>query len=148
MIASLLVERWLNSFPKEQVGLFFYDDFKTDASAFMKSLYGFLGVDPDFQPKLSARYNVSGSPKNRWMQHLIGQPNMLKTSFRWMLSADVRRRFRFRLMQQNLNKAPSLSDNLRNELALHYLPEIEKLEARSQRDLSTWKPESTIQSQS
>jgi len=143
-----LLDRWENSFPSDQLGLFFYDDFKADAGAFMRSLYGFLGVDPDFQPKLSARYNVTGSPKNRWMQHLIGQPNMLKKSFRWMFPAPVRRRIRFRLMQQNLNKAPALSVSLRNELAAHYLPEIEKLETICKRDLSAWKPESTIQSQS
>lgn len=131
---------WLTIFPREQIGVFFYDDLRRDPRAFMRSLYAFIGVDPSFEPDTGQHYNVTGVPRSRWLHRLVYMPHPAKRLFRWLLPPAVRRRLRYRLMQRNLQAPPALPDDIRRQLARHYLPEVEKLEALTGRDLSAWKP--------
>lgn len=42
---SRIVDRWRSFFPKEQMGLFFFDELRTDAAGIRKKILGFLGAD-------------------------------------------------------------------------------------------------------
>lgn len=138
------LEHFLAVFPHEQVGVFFYDDLKSDPQTFMRSLYAFIGVDAAFTPRTEQRYNVNGVPAKgflkRALYRFLYQPHAIKRVLRRFVPAGVRRRLRFGLQWRVLEKPPVLPPQVRVELAAHYLADIEKLEALTGRDLSAWKP--------
>ena len=51
------VERFLNTFPENQIRWYFHEELSSDPLALMQRIYTFLGVDPDFRPDVSRRYN-------------------------------------------------------------------------------------------
>jgi hypothetical protein len=55
---STQVQRYLETFPREQVRILLYDDLRSDSAATIKQIYKFLGVDDGFQPT-TPRYNSS-----------------------------------------------------------------------------------------
>lgn len=137
------LERFLAVFPREQVGVFFYDDLKADAAAFMRSLYAFLGIDAAFVPRTQQRYNVNGVPGKgalrRALYRFLYQPHAIKRVLRHFVPASLRRRLRFGLQWRVLEKPPVLPADVRAWLAVHYRADIEKLESLTGRDLSHWK---------
>lgn len=54
------VTRFLETFAAERVGIYWYEDYRQDASAMLADVFRFLNVDPDFRPDLSRRYLESG----------------------------------------------------------------------------------------
>ncbi len=57
------VERFLNTFPESQIRWYFHEELSSDPLALMQKIYAFLGVDPDFRPDVSRRYNEELLPK-------------------------------------------------------------------------------------
>jgi hypothetical protein len=48
----------LEKFPRDRLAILFYDDLVDRPLAFLRELYGFVGVDPSFEPaSLETRYN-------------------------------------------------------------------------------------------
>lgn len=134
------LENWLRIFPREQVGVFFYDDLRADPRALIGRILAFIGADASFVPDVTQRYNVTGVPKRRWLHRFIVHANPFKRALRWLVPRHLRRRLRLRVMQMNLDAPPPLPDDIRRQLAVHYLAETEKLEQLCGRDLSAWKP--------
>lgn len=137
------LERFLAVLPREQIGVFFYDDLKKDPQAFMRDLYAFIGVDAAFTPRTEQRYNVNGVPAKgfikRTLYRFLYQPHAIKRVLRHFVPASVRRRLRFGLQWRVLERPPVLPPDVRAELAAHYLADIEKLELLTGRDLHGWK---------
>jgi Sulfotransferase family len=53
------------AFDPSQIRVYLYEDFRRDTARVLRDMYAFVGVNPDFLPDLTARYNVSGVPKSR-----------------------------------------------------------------------------------
>ena len=51
------LQRFFDHFPREQMLIHLYEDYKTDPQAVLQSIYRFLGVDPSFRANLSRRHN-------------------------------------------------------------------------------------------
>lgn len=63
--------RWLKYFPKEQMHILIFDDFKHNTAEEMKRLYRFLGVDYHFiPPSLNHKFNTSRIEKYRWVRKM------------------------------------------------------------------------------
>jgi len=58
------LSRYYEQFDREQIRVYLYDDFKGDTAAVLRDIYAFVGVDPDFAPDLTRRYNPSGVPRS------------------------------------------------------------------------------------
>jgi hypothetical protein len=54
------VKRYLESFPRENIKIFFYEDYQRDAQAMFADTLRFLGVDASFQPDMSKQYRSGG----------------------------------------------------------------------------------------
>jgi len=57
------LENYTKTFPKKQIKIILYDDFKSDPRKILKEIFEFLGVDDSFVPEI-LRANVSKSVKN------------------------------------------------------------------------------------
>jgi hypothetical protein len=57
------LRRYLNTFPRDQIKIILFDDLIARPQAIVRSLYSFLGVDPDFAVDTSIRFNTTLSPR-------------------------------------------------------------------------------------
>ncbi len=55
--------RFLEYFPREQLLVFLFEDLSDDPRKLVRQMYDFIGVDADFTPDLSAKYNVTEAPE-------------------------------------------------------------------------------------
>jgi len=59
-------------FPKENILVLFYEDLKKDPAAFIRRVYSFLGVNPDYEPDvLHQRVNPAGRARIPALAHAV-----------------------------------------------------------------------------
>jgi hypothetical protein len=101
-----------------------------------------LGVDPSFEPDVSARYNVGGFPKSqrlsvllKWTQKLWNKKQI--TKFRDMIPDWVIKKY-WAAHNKNLDNRIEYPQDLRRELVDFYREDILNLQDLIQRDLTSW----------
>jgi hypothetical protein len=133
------LKRYFDLFPREQIAVYLYDDFKARPVAVIQEMFRFLGVDPAFSPDVSIRYNVSGRPRSRLLHAALARPNAAKDLLKGLLPAGIRRRIRARLMQRNIQPTDRrMAPETRGYLIELYREDILKLESLIGRELSHW----------
>lgn len=134
---SHFIEAYMERFSPEQLHVTFFDDLQADAADYMRKLFAFLQVDPDFEPDLSTRRNVSGGYiRNPLLRAVWTQSAPLRRAVRPYVAQGLRDQL-FR--QVTRNTVPRvLNPATRRELLGIYRPEIEKLQALTGRDLAHW----------
>lgn len=136
--ARHLTPYW-DCFRPDRLACHLFDDLEANPAAVMHDIFRFLGVDEQFEADTSVRHNASGSPKSALMQ-----PFMRKTK----LSQAVRRALPkpagdFALAKleawrsRNVSK-PTLAPKDRRRLVNVFRSDVEQLQARLGRDLSSW----------
>jgi len=125
---------YLQAFAPDQLRVYLFDDLAVDPGAVVKDIFGFLGVDDGFRPKLE-RHMVSGLPRGRMGQlydQLRKSAGAVKVVKR-VVPGDVRDRLRERFLRR-----PVFPEDVRRHLIACYRDEIHQLEALLRRDLSSW----------
>jgi hypothetical protein len=135
------LDRYYSVFARSQIRVFLYEEFRKDPLGILRSVYDFLGVDPDFRPDTTVRPNVSGIPKSRVTQRtikaLFERDNPVKRLSRALLPFDWRWRFTTAVRNWNLARL-EMPAELRRQLTDFYRPDIARLETLLHRDLSLW----------
>jgi hypothetical protein len=67
---STQVERYLETFPREQVEIILFDDLQADSIGTAQRVYRFLGVEPTFTPR-ALLYNASQFPLSVRLQYWL-----------------------------------------------------------------------------
>jgi hypothetical protein len=133
------LERYFQRFSPDQMLIVLYEDFERAPVAMLQRMFGFLGVDAEFEPDVSLRYNVSGRPRSRLLHAALARPNAAKDALKGVLPAVLRRRLRASLMAKNIRRDDSrLAPETRRALVDLYRDDIRRLERLIQRDLSHW----------
>ena len=132
------VKRYFDTFGKESVRVYLFDDLVARPKDVYQDVCQFLDVAPDFVPDFS-RQNVSLSPRSVRIQHSLRRLHV------WLkkLPAGVRPRARSsvsRLMQANLTNAKKggLTKQQRAELQEVFRRDVEELQSLISQDLSRW----------
>jgi hypothetical protein len=126
-------------FPREQIKVYLYEDWKNTPQVLLRDLFRFLEVDENFAPEIR-RNNVTLLPKSRRL-HKATHPARIEqvTPFlpgpvrRVTISALRRIDGRF-----NLAPPPPLDPEIRARLTADYREDILKLQDLIGRDLSHW----------
>jgi hypothetical protein len=129
------LKRYLDIFPREQVKVYLFEDFKSDPLKILGELFDFLGVDSSFPLDTSVRHNPGAVPKVRLLNRVLYSPTLARIArsmFPWLKGTlkHVRR--------LNLSAAPKLPADLRGELLKLYSDDILRLQELLDRDLSVW----------
>jgi sulfotransferase family protein len=133
------LRRYFELFSREQIAVYTYDEFKADPRALLKSMFVFLDIDPDFQPDMSVRHNVSGIPKSRLLHAIIGRPSRAKDLVKRLLPAGAQR-LHAALMRRNIVVTePRIAPETERALQEEYREDIVQLESLIGRDLSAWR---------
>ena len=133
------LRRFFELFSREQMAVYTYDEFKADPRALLKSMFVFLGIDPDFQPDMSVRHNVSGIPRSRLLHAIIDRPSRAKDLAKRLLPAGAAR-LHAALMSRNIEVSePRIAPETERALREEYRGDIVQLESLIGRDLSAWR---------
>lgn len=130
------VKRYLDLFPREQVKILLYDDLVRDPEAFLRELFVFLNVDPDFRPpNLSRRFNASERlPRSQRLDAFVDSLESWG-AMRLLKGFSVRRRLS-RLYYTG--RMPKMTEEDREFLRQTFAPDVERLARLIDRDLSAW----------
>lgn len=130
------LKRYFDIFPKEQMKIFLFEEFKTDPARIVADLFDFLGVDTSFVPDTTVTHNPAAVPKIRFLNRLLYHPVFIRT-VKAVLPESLHGVAK-QVQRQNLRAAPEFPSDLRTDLLNHYREDILKLEALLDRDLSIW----------
>jgi hypothetical protein len=128
--------RYFETFPRSQVHVFLFDDLKRHALRVMQEVYRFLDVDPTFVPDFETPHNIGGMPANMLLERFFKSSAIRTAVSPWVpkQAANWVRRLRARNMQQ----APPLPAELRQELTSHFQDDIVKTSELIGRSLKHW----------
>lgn len=129
------VKRYYDAFPKEQIKVLLFDDFKKDATATMQEIFDFIGVDSSFAIDTSRRYNEAGMPRfgklNYWLTQ-IGVYGLVKKIFPDELKN------RIKALIYTKKDIPTIQPDERRHLEDLFREDIQQLAQLIGRNLDHW----------
>ncbi len=129
------LQPFLELFPREQIRIYLYEDYRADARAILRDIFGFLDVNADHPIDLSRRYNETMAPRfpvlHRLRQRMLGQ-----TPLTAWLPAPLRRTLRGIYNRGKGHYALAPDD--RRLVIDYYRDEILRTQELIGRDLSAW----------
>jgi hypothetical protein len=133
------LQPYFNLFDQNQIAVYLFEDLKNDARGLLRKMFNFLGVFDEFIPDVSIRYNVSGHPKNKMWQPLLGKSPLTRT-IRHILPTRLAQPVI--ALQETLRGRqfvkPPLAPEIRSTLIAGYREDVLQLQTLIQRDLSSW----------
>jgi len=129
------VQRYLNHFPREQIGIWLYEETKAHPREFMREVLEFLGVDSGFTPDTSKRYNQPQIAMMVKPNHILRRMGMWQM-FRRFTHAPMRSFVR-RAVYRPIGSV-TLGPEDRALMLDFYRSDIHRLEGILNRDLSSW----------
>lgn len=132
------LQNYLAHFPREQLRIYLYDDFVAQPVPLLQDIFAFLGVDPNFTPDVTVRYNTARMPRNVRLFTFLRRPHWIKTWLRPLFPVKLRGRLARQVQSYNWKKPSPLDPQLRAALTRDFAPEIAQLQDLLGRDLSHW----------
>jgi hypothetical protein len=129
------LKRYLDLFPREQLKIYLFEEFKKDAGRIVNELFGFLGVDTRLSLDTSVRHNPGAVPRFRLLNRVLYSPRLARIAR--ALFPGMKGTLKH-VRQLNLNPAPKLPGDLRAELVRIYREDILRVQELLDRDLSVW----------
>jgi len=128
------LSRYMTLFPRERICVYLFDDLRQQPLALLRDVFTFLGVDPDFQPRL-ARHNVSGIPKGvvGKVFSRLRKSRALREVVKKSVPESIRAQIRSRILVR-----PQMAEDVRQSLIALYREDILRLQDFLNRDLSHW----------
>jgi hypothetical protein len=136
------VQRVLETFPREQIKLILYDDFRADTAGVYADTLAFLGLPPDNRTEFPA-VNANKSYQSRWLHWMFRtKPWYFRAAKRLLRLGNAQRGHGMSVAVREMNakevqRAP-LSPAFRQELVGVFREDIGLLGTLLQRDLSAW----------
>jgi hypothetical protein len=139
----LLLSRFLEYFPTEQVRVLLFEDMSQNPRGFIRDVYQYIGVDLEYIPSnLGKHFNASPQPKTIWLQKWLWKFNVITMKMKlpvWQLS--ILKKARNKLWQVNITsvKHPPIAREIRQELLTGINEAIDFVENYLQRPLPGWR---------
>lgn len=140
------LQPFLKLFPKENVGIFFFDDMKNDAKKFLSSVYHFIGVKDFFPGDAVTPVNVGMQAKNQKLNNFIGKTKMFIHSNKLSFLVPVMEKTGLmravkKVKEKNLEQRTAkqiISVETRKKLNEYFNTDIENLQQLTGRNLEKW----------
>ncbi|MCB1755466.1 MAG: sulfotransferase domain-containing protein [Gammaproteobacteria bacterium] len=139
---SAQIENVLKFFPKSQVFIIFYDDFKANTESVFSDTLSFLGIEQVPLGKFE-KINKNRTIKNRVLGRFIKEPPqfMLKLASKIKTLLGIRKLgilSRLSALNSVETKRAELPEAVRLDIVNHYRSDILRLQTLAHRDLSDW----------
>lgn len=131
------VERYFDLFGRDRVRVIVYDDFRDDPHGVVRSVCGFLDIDPDFRRE-SGVVNPARTARSMWLQRRLYDPR-----FGALLGRLPPRAYHYvwrALMRLNIRHEPRppLDPAVDERLTRQLEPSVRRLEGVLGRELPAW----------
>jgi hypothetical protein len=129
------VERYLALFPRDQVRIWIYEETLKQPAQFLREVFEFLGVDPQFVPDTATRYHEMQIPRSPGIVNSIRRTDAWKAARKHCpapLKAALKR------IAYQPKGAMQMSAEERRFLVDHYRADVCRLQTIIGRDLSAW----------
>lgn len=134
------LRRYRKEFPADQLAVFTYDRFCERPEEVLREIFELLGVDPDFVPDTTRRYNVSGRPRFHLLHRLVIGQNPLKSLLRPLVPRSVRSRIVTATQSWNvLPDEERIPSEIRRRLEALFEDQIDEIESELGLDLGHWR---------
>lgn len=134
--------RYFEAFPREQIKVYLFDEFKKDPTAIMRDVFSFIGVDAGFTPDTSTQHNPANVPRSRLVNRVFYHPYTIRATK--AVVPERRLDWAKRIRNLNLEDPPKFSEDLRADLLDHYREDILNLQELLDLDLSVWLEPATV----
>jgi Sulfotransferase family len=129
------VKRYFDTFGRDQVRVWLYEDLKTDPVSMVRDIFRFLDIDETYVPDFSVEHNAAGLPKNKTLYTQVRRltarnPALLERFLPAGPSRYVKSWF--------FVKPPPFPAEVQRSLIDSYTEDILKLQNLIGRDLSSW----------
>ena len=139
------LQAWYERFPDSHIKVILFDDLVAHPGRTLADVYGFLEVDPGFEPDTSTRFNVTRSVHNRGLRRLMRQ-SPIKTFIKSVMPRQIRRSIKRNLLELNSGELTgekkatmtSLSAETLDSLNLEYQQDSILLSSLTGLDTSHW----------
>jgi len=132
---------YYEQFPRAQIRVYLFDDLKADPDGLMRDLFGFLGVDADFRPDMTIRFNQAGEIANPLLRLAWSTTRGLRSRVAPLVPVNLRGRLvswiAKRPVTAEVVRQP-LGEKTRLTLLGAYRDDIRQLSELIGRDLSHW----------
>jgi len=130
------VKRYLESFPRQNVKIILYENFKNYPEEILKEIFEFLNVDKNYLPNLGQKYNVSAIPKYPKFNQIVKKVYIrLKSFIPEKISNNLKKKYKDVFLKR---KKRPLSMGEKQILLEYFKDDIEKLSKLINKDLSIW----------
>lgn len=130
------LQRFYNHFPKEQIKVFLFDDYKKDAAAVVREMFDFIGVNPSFEVDTDKKLNEGGVPRHQYLNYLLHQWGLVNKA-KQLFPRAWREPFK-KWMYKKGGEVPKMSPEERAFLIDYYKEDILQLEKLIGRNLQNW----------
>jgi hypothetical protein len=132
------LKRYYQLFGKDKIQILLYDDLKANPVKTMHSIFYFLGVDPEFVPDVTQKHNITGVPKNEFLDEILISSNWIKTMAKLFLPKKIRISVASSMYKANIKPYDSLDTTTRSILMEVFRDDILQTQDLIQRDLRSW----------
>ncbi|HUJ12383.1 MAG TPA: sulfotransferase [Thermoanaerobaculia bacterium] len=130
------LQRYFDRFARDRIHVMLYDDFASGPRIALRSLFAFLGVDPDVPIDPSRRHNAAAIPRSRALNRVLWPSVVALQSLvprRWRGTGMIEA-----LLARTYRPAPRIDPEVRNHLIGIYRDDIVATGRLIGRDLSGW----------
>ena len=131
------ISRYYKVFPKDQLLICWYREYKANANKVLEEIYGFLGVDKNFKVDASAQLNTASIPRFKRLNYYVNQVGIISWAKR-KLPQSWRQPFKNMMYAASENEIPRMSEAQRDYLVNYYKEDILKLSKLVNKDLNHW----------
>ncbi len=133
------LQRYIDTFPREQLHVILFEDFKSNTPESFRNVAEFLGVDPTFSPDF-AMQNPNTVARSRFVGDLLGHTPKAVSRIARVVPTSLRLRIRKAMRRANTRSEPRspMAPELRARLVKEFGDGIRRLEGMLDRDLSAW----------
>jgi hypothetical protein len=129
------LQRFVDLFPRDQLRIYLYEDFRQDGAGTVRDMLAYLGVDPNYPIDMSVRHNPTAVPRLPGVETLRQRVLRGVPVIQW-IPYGVRQALR-RLYYRP--RPPLVMDPADRAMVIaYYRDEIERTADLIQRDLSAW----------
>lgn len=125
-----------------RVKIVLQEDLISKAEETMKDIFQFIGVNSNFVPDTSVKYNISDPQShNAWFKYLFGNrgvKSLLKPLVKKFMQDKTKRKIMHSFRKPNQEAAVKLDAELKKKLLEIYKADILKTQSLIKRDLSHW----------
>ena len=131
--------RFFEHFPREQVLIRTYEEFKEKPDQVLRDIFEYIGVNKDFHPDMSHKPNAGGVPKNRALQDFLMKSNPITRAVGMVVPETTRIAIRDKMASANTRQQENIMPPKAREILIDRLsPEIHSLGMLLGRDFSHW----------